>query len=135
MRANPVLFLLLVFMFSVVDGHSAVSTSNALAAAVVTAPENAKALKKQQKKEKRLRNLVDKIEKKIEKRMAKKGVKATNGVWENSKFRLGVYVGLGAIALSIIGGLVGGSIFWILASLAWLAAVVLIIWGLVEYSG
>jgi len=97
---------------------------------------NKKAIKKLEKQEKRKAKLKKKLVK-LEKKMEKMGMNAEeflDGIADAPKFRLGVVLLLGAIAISILMWLLPGSnglLGW-LGGLVGFVGVVLIIWALIE---
>lgn len=82
--------------------------------------------RRKERLEKRLDRMEDKLADKKEKRVAR-------GIWDDSRFRLGVLLLLGALALALVGALINLSFFGFLAGLVALAGIILMIWSLVEY--
>lgn len=118
---STLLFFLLFFAFST---HSY--------AVVAPAPESGATSPRQERLEKRMQKMQDKLEKKI----AKKQKKApAPQIWDDGRFRLGIFafaVALGLALISALGILSG--FFGFLAGIAALAGLVLVIWALVDYS-
>ena len=78
---------------------------------------------------------MDRLQAKMEKKLEKKGIAKTDSILDNAKFRLGLYILAGAIVLSILAAIISGSGFLgVIAGIAGLAALVLLIWGLIEYT-
>ncbi len=102
-----------------------------------------KELKQRQKLENRMAKLSDRIEKKMQKRQAKASKKTNAEPGKLALLSLGLAVLLSIVAVvvaaaSVTGGSAGGlglaGIFWILGSLAWLAAFVFFIMWLVQMA-
>jgi hypothetical protein len=88
------------------------------------------------KQEARLEALSERLYRKMAKKSACKKIAAANNIWDDSRFRIGVILILGAIGIALLGAIIGaGGFFGFLAGLAALAGVVLVIWSLVEYYG
>lgn len=86
-----------------------------------------------ERKKAKLKKKLDRLMKKMEKRAQKKGKTAVNP-WNDGKFRLGILLLLGALAVGIVGWLLGplGGLFAIIAGLFTLAGVVFLVWSLAE---
>jgi len=129
-RFFSTLFLFLVGLSSV--AHAAIMPRSAESAAVeqrLSKKEkrrHARSERRKQRLEKRLKRMEGKLAKKRERRAAR-------GVWDDSRFRLGVLLLLGALALALVGALVNLGFFGFLAGLVALAGIILMIWSLVEY--
>lgn len=85
-----------------------------------------------ERRKKRLQKRLDRMEEKLTK---KKDKRAARGIWDDSRFRLGVLLLLGALALALVGALINLGFFGFLAGLVALAGIILMIWSLVEYAG
>ena len=99
----------------------------ALKDAELTPAQEAKMARKKAKLEKKM--------KKWEKKAALKSEKQTNNIWGNMKFRIGIILLAGALALGLVALLVSlGGVINFLAGLFALAGVVFLVWSLIEYS-
>ncbi len=126
--AKTLLFVLLVVLGG--EAWAAAGGPNAVAkpAKELTAREQEKLDKKKARLEKKL----DKLETRLEKKAAQRPY----GVWDDGKFRLGVYLLVAALLLAIIGSLISlAGIIPFIAGLLGLGGVILIVWSLVEQFG
>jgi Flp pilus assembly protein TadB len=94
------------------------------------------AVKRKEKAAKRKAKLEQRLEK-FKAKMKKKGITAEQeitSVWDDSRFKLGALLLLGAIALGIVGALgILSGLFNFVAGLLALAGIILVIWALVTY--
>ncbi|MEN0006348.1 MAG: DUF4337 family protein [Bacteroidota bacterium] len=90
---------------------------------------SAKERKRFVKKRAKLKKKLDKLKKKTSKQ------RRGGDVWDNSKFRLGLLLILAAIAIALLSLLILGGFLGFIAGLVGLGGVIMLIWGLVEYSG
>ena len=94
------------------------------------------AIDKDAKRNARLERLIDRFQKKMEKRLEKKKANSpAPSLMDDSRFRLGLIFVIGALALAILGALIGTGFLGFLSGLAGLAGVILIVWALIEYYG
>lgn len=94
------------------------------------------ALKKEQKRTKRKAKLKKRLAK-FKAKWAKKGINTenkVNSVWDDTRFRIGALLLIGAIALGILGaiGILSG-LFNFVGGILALAGIILVIWALVTY--
>ncbi len=96
--------------------------------------KEARKMERFEKKQAREDARIDRAMAKAEKKMEKRGIAKTDSILDNAKFRLGLYVLAGAIVLSILEAIIGGGVLGIIAGVAGVVALVLLIWGLIEYT-
>ena len=99
---------------------------------------DAKAFKKEQKRTKRKAKLEKRLEKfKAKWEKKKKGINAeskTSSVWDDTRFRIGALLLIGAIGLGILGALgILSGLFNFVGGILALAGIILVVWALVTY--
>ena len=89
--------------------------------------------KKVAKRKAKLEKRLGKMEQKIKKR-ALRGEAAESDMWDDSRFKLGALLVLGAIGMGLLGALgILSGLFNFVAGLLALAGIILVIWSLVDY--
>lgn len=90
-------------------------------------------LSKDERRRAKLEKRFQKFEKKINKKL-KRSESQISSMWDDSRFKLGALLILGAIGLGILGALgILAGLFNFIAGLLALAGIILVIWALVDY--
>lgn len=99
-------------------------------AIVAPDPQAVVAEAQQARFQKRMQQVKARLEKKLFKKKS-----APPQIWDNDRFRLGIFALAAALALALIGGLgILSGFFGFLAGLAAIIGIILVIWALVDYS-
>jgi len=99
----------------------------------VAGQKSMKDLDKEANRKARLEKRLQKFEQKLNKRM-KRAESQVSNMWDDSRFKLGALLILGAIGLGILGALgILSGLFNFIAGLLALAGIILVIWALVDY--
>lgn len=133
MKRVLLLGLLGLFLFNTTIVFAIKPTSSGLEEAKAPVELSLKDQEKVARRKAKLEKRLNKMEQKIKKR-ALRGEAVESDMWDDSRFKLGALLVLGAIALGLLGALgILSGLFNFVAGLLALAGIILVIWSLVDY--